>query len=368
VIGTDRGSDLDNNGVVGGPGEIYGRAPGANFFGYIDPDGSGPLFSSDFAFKNQGHVETYGVNLRGRIDLSDSVTLSSVTDYKHFGKLLFIDVDSSPANQLANYGGVSAHSFSQELRLNGKTSNLNWVFGLYYLNIDDNPINGLKVPVGSVVPGGPFDIATTAHLKTQSYSAFGQLDWDFAPKLRLVVGARIISEHKNYNMIQQIIGTASSLEAQTGPVFANIGPVPAADPTFRDKFTKTLWAGKLQLEYRPNADTLIYAGVNRGSKAGSYNAPLAGGLAAPLSALKYGDETLWNYEAGFKLSTADNKLRLNGAVYYYDYKNYQSFLFTGVSGLVVNADARTIGGELSLQANPIPGLTWLPAFPCSTPR
>ena len=90
-------------------------------------------------------------------------------------------------------------------------------------------------------------------------------------------------------------------------------------------------------------------------KAGSYNAQLNGGLPTPDSAIKYGDETLWSYEGGFKLSLANN-LRLNGAVYYYDYKNYQSFLFTGVAGLVVNADARTYGGEISLQANPMPGL------------
>jgi len=49
-------------------------------------------------------------------------------------------------------------------------------------------------------------------------------------------------------------------------------------------------------------------------------------------------------------------VRLNGSVYYYDYKNYQGFLFTGVSGIVINADARTYGAELSLQANPLPGL------------
>lgn len=368
VIGGDAGSDLNNDGIVGGPGEIYGRPAGADFFGWIDPDGAGNLFSSDFAFKNQGHVDTWGVNLRAKIDLNDDITLSSVTDYKDFAKLLFIDVDAGPTNQLANYGNVDAQSFTQELRLNGKADRLNWAAGVYFLNIKNLSKNGLKAPINGTVPGNPIDIASTARLKTTSYSVFGQLDYDITDQFRVVVGGRMIREKKDYNFIQQLFISPDSREiqpAQTVPGFPlTIGPVyPGGVPSaYTDKFNKTLWAGKLQFEYRPNTDTLLYAGVNRGVKAGSYNAQLNGGLATPGSAIRYGDETLWSYESGFKLSFMDNKVRLNGAVYYYDYKNYQSFLFTGVAGLVINADARTIGGEISLQANPARGLDVALAF------
>jgi iron complex outermembrane receptor protein len=368
VINGDAGSDLNNDGIVGGPGEIYGRPAGADFFGWIDPDGAGNLFSSDFAFKNQGHVDTWGVNLRAKIDLNDDITLSSVTDYKDFAKLLFIDVDAGPTNQLANYGNVDAQSFTQELRLNGKADRLNWAAGVYFLNIKNLSKNGLKAPINGTVPGNPIDIASTARLKTTSYSVFGQLDYDITDQFRVVVGGRVIREKKDYNFIQQLFVSPDSREiqpAQTVPGFPlTIGPVyPGGVPSaYTDKFNKTLWAGKLQFEYRPNTDTLLYAGVNRGVKAGSYNAQLNGGLATPGSAIRYGDETLWSYESGFKLSFMDNKVRLNGAVYYYDYKNYQSFLFTGVAGLVINADARTIGGEISLQANPARGLDVALAF------
>ena len=335
-INGDFGSDLNNDGIVGGANEIYGRAPGANFFGYRDPDGAGPRFSS--------------------------ITLSTVSDYKKFDKLLFIDVDASPANQLANYGAVDASSFSQELRLNGKGTNISWAAGLYYLNINNLSRNGLKAPINGLVPGNPIDIASTARLKTSSYSAFGQIDFDLSEQFRVVVGGRIIREEKNYNFIQQLFISPDSRgiqPAQTVPGFPlTIGPVyPGGVPTaYADKDGKTLWAGKLQFEYRPNVDTLLYAGVNRGTKAGSYNAQLNGGLATSGAAIKYRDETLTSFEGGFKLSLADRKVRLNGAIFYYDYKNYQSFLFTGVAGLVVNADARTIGGELTLQANPMRGL------------
>ena len=362
VVGGDAGSDLNNDGVFGGAGEIYGRAPGADFFGYKAPDPKTRTLSSDFAFKNQGHVDTWGVNLRAKTDLTDDITLSSVTDYKNFKKLLFIDVDAGPANQLANYGNVDAKSFTQELRLNGKADRLNWTTGLYFLHIDNLSKNGLKAPLNGLVPGNPIDIASTGHLKTTSYSAFGQFDYDLTDQFRVILGGRVIREKKDYDFIQQLFISPDPRviqPAQTAPGFPlTIGPIyPGGVPSpYLDKDSKTLWAGKLQFEYRPATGTLLYAGINRGVKAGSYNAQLNGGLATPDSAIKYGAETLWSYEGGFKLSLLDNKVRLNGAVYYYDYKNYQSFLFTGVAGLVINADARTYGGEISLQANPIPGM------------
>lgn len=365
VVGTDAGSDLNNDGIVGGPGEIYGRKPGADFFGWIDPDGSGNLFSSDFAFKDQGRVKTYGFNMRAKVELSDSVTLSSITDYKKFSKLLFVDVDAGPANQLANYAAVNADSLTQELRINGEGDRYKWVAGMFYMNIDNTSRNGLKAPINGLVPGNPIDIASTARLKTTSLSGFGQVDYDMTDQLRLVAGARIIRESKDYNFVQELFYSPDSrvIQPASGRLFA-IGPIyPGGVPSpYKDKDARTLYAGKLQLEYRPNSDLLIYAGVNRGVKAGSYNAQLNGGLPTPDSAIKYGSETLWSYETGFKMSMMNNRVNLNGAVYYYDYKNYQSFLFTGVAGLVVNADARTIGGELSVQANLARGLDLALAF------
>jgi iron complex outermembrane receptor protein len=358
VINGDYGSDLNNDGVVGGPGEIYGRPAGADYFGWIDPDGAGNLFSSDFAFDKQGYVDTWGLNLRTKFDINDNITLSTVTDYKKFDKLLFIDVDSGPANQLANYGNVDAESFTQEVRFNGQSGGLDWVAGVYFLHINNLSKNGLKAPINGLVPGNPIDIATTAHLKTASYSAFGQISYDLTDQFRVIIGGRMIREEKDYTVIQQLFFSPDSRQIQPAQgLLFTIGPIyPGGVPTaYVDHAGKTLWAGKLQFEYRPNSDILLYAGVNRGVKAGSYNAALNGGLATPESAIKYGDETLWSYEGGFKLSMMDDKVRLNGSFYYYDYKNYQAFLFTGVAGNVINADARTIGGELSLQATPYPG-------------
>ncbi len=356
-INGDFGSDLNNDGIVGGPGELYGRPAGTDFFGYLDPDGADFRISSDFAFRDQGNVDTWGSNLRMKFDIGDNLTLSSITDYKNFEKLIFIDVDAGPANQLANYGLVDAETISQELRLNGDADGLTWVAGLYYLNIDNLSASGLKIPTGSIIPGPAQDVDSTGTLKTSSYSAFGHVEVDLNDQLRFVLGGRIIQEEKDYDFVQRVFASPDSRLVQQGAPLAVIGPVYAPGPQpFQQKTSDTLWTGKAQLEYRPNLDTLIYAGLNRGVKAGSFNAQLPGGLPAPATFIPYDSETLLSYEAGFKLTLADGDVRLNGSAYYYDYKDYQAFLFTGVSGYVINADARTYGGELSVVANPIYGL------------
>ena len=353
--GSDGGSDPGNTGSFGAP---FGRpVPGGDFFGYKDPDGSGPRTSSDFAFRDHGRVRTWGVNLNGEFDLSDSVKLAAVSDYKHFYKIGFLDVDAGPGNQAGGYLGVRASTFSQEVRLSGKTDLVDWTAGLYYLHIKANSRSGLKFPVGSVVPGAPFDVGADATLKTNSYSAFGQLDWHIAPQLTLITGARIIREQKDMSFFQGIWGTTDSRETQIGTPMV-IGPIfgPNGPTGYSDKSKKTLWAGKVQLDFQVNPDLLLYAGINRGVKAGSYNAPVPGGLPVPTSALPYKAETLTNYESGIKYTFPDGKTRFNASAFYYDYKNYQAFLFSGVGGIVINADARTIGGEANLFTSPVRGL------------
>ncbi|WCT79139.1 TonB-dependent receptor [Novosphingobium humi] len=348
--GQDCGSDMGNTGHFGAP---YGRpVPGGDFFGYIAPGGWNT--SSDFSFKNVNHIDTFGANLTGEFNIASDITLTSVTDYKQFKKLVLDDVDGGPENQLINYAGLDAHTVTQELRLNGKAENVTWATGLYYLYMDNRNIFGLGIPPNSTVPGGPIDIGLNARLVSNSYSAFGQIDWKFAPKFTVVIGARIVQEEKSFNFRQGLWSAPNPLLPQPGEPFAVIGPNNGAP--YAAKSGQTLWAGKFQLEYRPVGGLLLYAGVNRGVKAGSFNAPLAGGLPITVDYLPYKAEVLYNYEGGFKYTFPDGKTRLNASAFYYDYKNYQAFLFTGVSGVVINAPDKTYGIEGELRTSPIRGL------------
>ena len=365
--GSDCGSDQDNNGFPddiappdgnldqGRVSNQFALTPGGDFFGYLDPDGKDWTFSGDFAFEDSGHTETTGLALRIEWDLSDSMTFTSITDFKDYEKLLFIDVDSAPVNQSANYAGVDADSLTQEFRLNGSTDNTTWVAGFYYLNIDTDSDNGLKFPTNSVVPG-PFDLGVDAQLETDSYSLYGQIDWNFSDNWTLIAGGRVVQEEKDTRVEQNLYFGTDSRQIHEGTGLT-IGPIfPGGVPTaFIADTSDTLWAGKLQLDWRPNDEWLVYAGLNRGVKAGSFNAPLAGGLPIAGSDLPYDDETLHSLEAGFKWSISD-RTRLNATAFYYDYSDYQAFLFTGVGGVVINADANTVGAELELQTTPIDNL------------
>ena len=381
--GTDCGSDQDNNAFPddlappdgnldqGRVNNQFQLTPGGDFFGYKDPDGEDWTFSGDFAFANSGSTETIGAAVRVEWDLADSMTLTSITDFKDYEKLLFIDVDAAPVNQSANYAGVDADSLTQEFRVNGTGDKINWVGGFYYLNIDTDSDNGLKFPVNSVVPGpgnglpdGAFDLGVDAQLETDSFSLYGQIDWMFADQWTLIAGGRVVQEEKDYHFEQNIYYNSNSRtvnQVSPGapiPVPILIGPVGSFPnfSAFDDSTSDTLWAGKLQVDWRPNDDWLVYAGLNRGVKAGSFNAQLAGGLPIAPEDIPYGDETLHSLEVGFKSTWGGGRTRFNGTAFYYDYSDYQAFLFTGVGGVVINSDAETIGAELEVQTTPIDNL------------
>ncbi|MFT5710933.1 MAG: iron complex outermembrane receptor protein [Halioglobus sp.] len=354
------GSDLQPGGGIGLDGRLV---PGGDFFGYKDPDGDDFTFSGDFAFEDQGDTESSGINTRVYWDLDNGMKFTSVTDFKSFEKLLFIDVDAAPVNQLANYAGVDASTFSQEFRLDGESDRMRWVTGLFYLSIDNKSDNGLKAPANSIINAGlgaPLDIGVKADLQTDSYSVFGQIEYDISETLALTGGLRVIQEEKEFDVGLGFFLSQGNNTVNQGEFLEN--PAGAGSPYFfQDESSDTLWTGKLQLDYRPNDDLLLYGGVNRGVKAGSYNAPLLGSYlgSGGDSSLPYDEEVLISYEGGFKSTLGDGNTRLNGSLFYYDYSDYQAFLFVGVGGVVINADAETWGAELELQTTPIDGLDLL---------
>ncbi len=220
--GSDFGSDQDDNGVQDdffdnvtgafapggftptgtpiGEGVVdVGRPAGTDFFGYLDPDGKGWKTSGDFAFNDSGYTDTRGLNAKIEYEINDQVSLTLISDFKDYEKLLFIDVDSAPVNYLANYAGVDAQSFTQEIRLTGETDRSRWVAGFYYLNIDTDSDNGLKISNGGVA-GAAQDVGTDAVLNTDSFSLFGQYEWDLNDQITLIGGLRVIQEEKDYEM------------------------------------------------------------------------------------------------------------------------------------------------------------------------
>jgi iron complex outermembrane receptor protein len=344
------------------PGDPGRPVPGGDWFGYLDPDGDDLDHSSvDFAFDDLNTMESLGATAKLDWNIGAN-TLVSVTDYKTYEKYFGMDVDAAPLNQLSVWFDSEVWQLTQELRLQGATERMRWVTGLYYMHVDYDDKTGFKALPGadnSGIPPGTegFDYPAEVKLETDSYSVFGQIDYDIVERVTLIAGLRVIQEEKDYayEINGYLNANVSAKEFAVGsPLF------PLAAP-FKDDSSDTLWAGKLQLDWRPSDDVLLYAGINRGIKAGSFNAPIdfGGAQANPNFRYDYDEEVLTSYEVGFKSTLFAGTSRLNGAFYYYDYKDYQSFLFSGVSGVVVNNDATIFGGELEFVTSPIDGLNIL---------
>jgi iron complex outermembrane receptor protein len=281
-------------------------------------------------------------SLRGgtaKISWNFGPTLTSITDVKHSKDSEFVDDDGSPASWLDSNNTSFANSFSEELRLYGEHTGLRWFTGAYYLQI----YSGMHPDRNWIYDPGVV-IDDTFDLHTHSYSVFGQVEYDLTRQVSLTAGLRGTKEKKDYHYASD----AMSLD------YVLLGP---ARTPYAGNSDNNLVTAKLEADYKPAPGMLLYASWNRGAKAGSFNAPFAGGTSYPDSAIPYRPETLNAYELGEKSTFLDERLRLNSSVFYYDYKNYQAFNFIGLSTEVSNLPAKVYGAEIDLLAKPVRQLT-----------
>ncbi len=337
---------LPFQGFLFSPNNDGRRAPGASFFGYVPVDIDARLLSKDFARSDLNRFRAYNGALH-IIGSLGAVDVASVTSYFKYKKHFLLDADGSPVNGFAFGTKSDTDTLSQELRFSGSSPGFTWVAGAYYLDIDANVAQGLLAPKGSALAlifGAPttgIDPLSVFELKTRSASIFGQISYEFAPRWTVVLGGRLIREHQEYQFDSYATANLDDYAVDLG------APLFPLQPSFTDRRTDTLWAGKAQIEFRPNSGLLLYAGVNRGVKGGSYNGKLFDGTPALAPAdIPYKPEELLSFEGGFKLTGDGGRYTLNGTLYHYDYTNYQSFVFADISGFVRNQKARTTGGEL----------------------
>ena len=83
---------------------------------------------------------------------------------------------------------------------------------------------------------------------------------------------------------------------------------------------------RINLDWTPSDNDLIYISATKGSRAGGFN------LVFFSSQRTFKTESLISYELGYKGTLRDGTLQFNTAVYYYDYKNVETF-GTGASVL-----------------------------------
>jgi iron complex outermembrane receptor protein len=313
--------------------------------GTTDPDGSGLTVSHNFSDSDSNVFKSLGGTARLDWKWADS-DFTSITDVKQVDKDFFLDADASEVPFFNTFSLANVDSFSQEFRLNGERDRMRWFVGAYYLNIDAN-VSGTGIDFTAL----GVTLQDEFSQRTDSYSGYGQVEWDLQPNLTFIGGLRGTQEDKRFDFRSNaFVPTGNPLNPAGELLGANRPPISLDS-------SDVLVSWKAQLDWRPVEDWLLYAGINRGTKAGSFNAPFAGDPGLPLADIPYDPEVLLAYETGFKSTLMNGRARFNGSAFYYDYKDYQAYQLIGVSTRVTNVSAKISGLELDLTVQPADGLT-----------
>ncbi len=307
---------------------------------------------SDYAGFMDRETDSYTAKLD--LEIGETMNLVSITNYYELDKFYTEDGDGIPVPIIEFTTVADFTQFSQELRLSGSTERFRWVVGGYYLDMETEadvttrgaPIAGVAVDLG-FDPAALTDPAVVQDytLDSSNWSVFGQGEWDFTDNLTLILGLRWSDDDKEMDFRTSFV---SPEEGIVVPDIFDLQSAAAAAGVDNDEVDYSDWAGRLQLDWRIGDDTLTYIAYNRGIKGGNF-APSAN---VGLDNIRHDEETLHAYEVGFKTEFANGLARLNGAVFYYDYDDYQAFTFSDGTPSVANADATNLGAEVELTWSP----------------
>ena len=214
--------------------------------------------------------------------------------------------------------------------------------------VDPNPINSLNEQ------GHNYFLSRNL-IKTESWAVFGEAYWDLTDRLKLTAGLRFTWDKKTTTPVP------SQLLLGGGPFGTSGGSVRAGYPAMPDVVQK--WSeptGRLVLDWQPDLsftdDTLVYASVSRGYKAGGTNPPrpdLDPRIVQyqPLPE-RFDPEYIMAYEIGTKNSFDGGRFTLNATGFYYDYEGYQVSQIVDRISLNENFDATSWGLEFEAAWRP----------------
>ena len=181
---------------------------------------------------------------------------------------------------------------------------LQWVVGAYYL--DENiPLYLMRDNYNTVdFVASSSTILTESDAKSQA--VFGQINYRITDAMELVTGLRYSEDE--FQLRRDEI---------TGP------PPPGGFP-YTDSTDSSETTGRLGLTFFPSSNVTWYGTYSKGYKPGATN--LTPGYPA------YLPETNEVLEFGAKTTLLDNRLRLNGALFYSEIENFQLLSLLSVGG------------------------------------
>jgi iron complex outermembrane receptor protein len=208
-------------------------------------------------------------------------------------------------------GSDEQTQYSYEARFaNPADSELIWVLGGFYFDSESPKTQGISV--------SPTPTAQLLQRPTGSWALFGQLTYPFTDSLRIVGGLRYAYDDRS--SLYRIYQTNNPAEGEDLVLVYDTGELEreyiSKEPTY-----------KLGLEYDIAEDSMVYIQAASGYKAGgtSISRQVSDDLGlTALEATQYDPEESLNFELGSKNRFLDNRLQINGSLFYTVYDSAQA--------------------------------------------
>lgn len=255
-------------------------------------------------------------------------------------------------------------TFSQEVRLTSKPGGgpLSWIVGGYYSKEDYWNSSAEYTPGfdqfvvdnwgGVQLRPDSLEYYSVSYGEVTETALFGELTWEILPGWQVTGGARRYTYELETNSATDL----PLLET----VFYGRDPASIVLDYESSSDDEDGWLYKLNTSYELTPDVLIYATISDGFRAGGNNnltlCDVTGGqqnVCAQPDEMAFTSEKTRNYEIGVKSRLFEDRLTLNGAVFYVDWKDPQvsGATLVGLSPITKNGEgAETKGFELSFDA------------------
>jgi len=322
----------------------------------------------------------YQIYVRGNFELGPDTALSLISTFSDYKADYNVDPDGVTLRniELNKYGKLQ--SFFNEARLSGGAgSRIAWMVGAS-IQADEIVDNEVAIPPFTASNAQPIpflprfiSFRNNNTQKAEILAGFGSLDVKVTDTLTAQASARYTDQNRRFTGCGYDNGDginallANFLGSLVGvPQNAVAGGCYTFDPVRQERLPiynldlnedNVSW--RASLNWKPTADTLLYANVTKGYKAGSFPTVAAITLQEYIPARQ---EELLAYEAGFRAELIDRVVQVSGAVFRYDYRDKQ------VLGLFDNAvfgkrpvltnipESRVNGAEVQATLTPVGGL------------
>ena len=272
------------------------------------------------------NIEAYGLSMNISANLSDTVTLRSISAWRKDDTATPIDFDALPAVDLDVPGIYRNEQISQEFQLLYEGDKLNGLVGFYYLDAKADTL--FDVRLFTTFAG--LTAFTEADVDTETYAVFADFTYDLTEQFSLSLGGRYTWDERTASILRQnFLGGGSPTFGGAGIPFGG----PGTDFQGTAKFKK--FTPRVSLSYKPTPDHNIYASFSQGFKGGGFdprgvgvNAPTTNASGIPSDSevaafLSFRPESVDSYEVGYKGSLLDGALNVAIAGFYTDYKDVQ---------------------------------------------